>query len=279
MLALGAGWLLLSPSPASAAPPPPPPGPHPTTTPPRTPMPPAPPGGRETGTQFATRIGRLSGSAREQAILDAVSRGSVPNALLVGYAVETSVPGHTGTFYVAPDYFGIGVDGDWIRMPMYPGTAQRIADSFGSLLPTKKMVDLIHRAAPVKISFTAKTSDRGSTATFIESDHDIERKRAGRTGLTAGQKKDIVITNGLIRHPGNVAIYGAWDAQGNVIQGPGANVTSHSKTYVDYSHGVRLIKPTMIVDGREMRVVDVLADPQLAGLISDEGVITATRYV
>ncbi len=241
-------------------------------------LPPAPPGTRETGTQFVTRIGRLTGAAREAAILDAAQRGSVPMALLTGYAVNASSNGHTGVFYVAPDYFGIGNDGDWIRMPMYPQTAQRIADMFQSLLPTKKMVDLIHSQAPVKISFTAKTTDRGSTATYIESDHDIERKRAGRTGLTAGQKKDIVITNGLIRHPNAVAIYGAWDAAGQVIQGPGVNVTSHSNTYVDYSHGVRLVKPSMIVDGREMRVVDVLADPALAGLISDEGVVTATRY-
>jgi hypothetical protein len=268
-LVLGAGWLLFRPSTAQAAPMPTPPAPIPPSS-----------GVPETGTQFAIRIAHLTGAARERAIIDAVSRQSVPPSLLVGYGVNVQIPGHSGTFYAAPDYFGIGTDADWIRMPMYPSTAQRIADTYGMLLPTKKMVDLIHDAAPVKISFTAKSTDRESTTTFIESDHDIERKRAGRIGLTAGQKKDIVITNGLVRHPGHVAIYGAWDTQDHVIQGPGVNVTSHSNSYVDYSHGVRLIKPIMLVDGREMPVLDVLANPQLAGLLSDEGVMTgaATRY-
>ena len=44
--------------------------------------------------------------------------------------------------------------------------------------------------------------------------------------------------------------------------------------YVDYSHGIRLVKQQMIVDGVPMSVADVLADPNLCVLLSDEGVVT-----
>ena len=44
------------------------------------------------------------------------------------------------------------------------------------------------------------------------------------------------------------------------------------------SHGVRLVAGTMIVDGREMSVQEVLADPELSKLLSDEGAIRQPRY-
>ncbi len=240
--------------------------------------------GSETGTQFAQRILRLSGAARNQAIRTAIGSNNVPLDNMVYASVNVAIPGHTGTFFATNDYLGVGVNNDWIRTPVWPLTAQQIVDSRREVLPTKKMVDLIHQQAPIKISFSAKDPARegvarDSTEMFKRSNASIITKLAGRSGqLIAGHKKDIVVGNLLARSPGKVIIYGAWDASGARIQ-PYSNV--HSSTYEDYSHGVRGIKNIMIVDGHEMLVKDVLASPTLNGLISDEGVVPllGTRYL
>lgn len=46
---------------------------------------------------------------------------------------------------------------------------------------------------------------------------------------------------------------------------------------LDYSHGVRWIHGTMVVDGVERLVADVLRDPELAPLVSDEGPLSSVR--
>jgi hypothetical protein len=47
---------------------------------------------------------------------------------------------------------------------------------------------------------------------------------------------------------------------------------------VDYSQCIRLVSQTMLVNGARKSIADVLADPRLCGLISDEGVVTNARY-
>jgi hypothetical protein len=86
--------------------------------------------------------------------------------------------------------------------------------------------------------------------------------------LTAGHKKDLVITRQLWSTPGRVAIYGWHRSDGKPIQ---SLSTVHGARYADYSHGVRLVSQTLFVDGRPARLLDVLADPQLGPLLSDEG--------
>jgi len=53
---------------------------------------------------------------------------------------------------------------------------------------------------------------------------------------------------------------------------------AHEPTFVDYSHGVRLVWPTMKVDGAERRVADVLRDANLGTLIAAEAPINDPRY-
>lgn len=245
---------------------------------------PSPPTPRETtrtesvpmGTGFAAVIGPLSETAREQAILRAAVANEVPFFLSQLVPVQLTAPGHTGTIYVAPDYFGIGTDADWLRTPMYPQTAQVIADARNSVLPTRKIVNAIF-AASQKIGFTGETTSRAASATYVKHHQAIERARRGRTGLLAGHKKDIVITPALATRPNHVAIYGAWyDRATRPIQD--LNATSHSNRYVDYSHGVRLISRDMLVDGQPADLLAVLADPRLSALVSDEGPVRPTKY-
>jgi hypothetical protein len=93
--------------------------------------------------------------------------------------------------------------------------------------------------------------------------------------LVAGIKKDVVITNRLKEKPNRVAIYGWHKLDGEPIQ---PLTIVHKETYVDYSHGTRLVRRAMRVDGRDMMIEDVLKDPHRCAVISDEGTIEVPRY-
>ena len=88
--------------------------------------------------------------------------------------------------------------------------------------------------------------------------------------MIAGQKKDLVVTNRLWRKAGRVAIYGWRTGAGAPIQ---PLSTVHGARYADYSHGVRLVGALAYVNGQPRSIFDVLGDPSLAGIASDEGPI------
>lgn len=233
--------------------------------------------GAVTGSNFAGQIMRSMDYPRERAIDNAMAAGNFPSLLGQLAPVQTSANGHTGVFYVTPDYIGVGTNEDWLRTPMYPATAQRIADRVHAVLPTRHMVDLIYQQAGMKLPFHEFVPERDhgpardTTARYVQHQGLIEADRAGRAGLAAGHKKDIVVGNLLATNPNSVQIYGAWRANGTRVQPPSGG--AHSRGYVDYSHGVRLVAPVMSVDGQAMAVTDVLTNPDLAALLSDEGVI------
>ncbi len=236
------------------------------------------------GSQFIAQVSGLSLSDREQRIHDEVLRGNVPDFLRSFHAVTVSMSGggvsYTATFYSAPDYLAIGADEDFVRMPMTPRTAQQIADSFGCVLPTRKMVNDIYAQAAVKLApypFNPSQYDITSVEIFYQHHLAVEQQRAGHAlGLpVGGAKKDVVVTNLLIGRPDRVAIYGWHRLDGTAIQ---PLYVGHIRSYVDYSHGIRLVRDTMLVDGTAMRVADVLSSAALCPLLSDEGPITNPRY-
>ena len=96
-----------------------------------------------------------------------------------------------------------------------------------------------------------------------------------RDALVAGHKKDVVIANKVFTTPGKVAIYGWHKPDGKPIQ---PLYTGHAASWVDYSHGIRLVSRRMMVDGVATTIDAVLADPRLAPLLSNEGVMLKTRY-
>jgi hypothetical protein len=89
--------------------------------------------------------------------------------------------------------------------------------------------------------------------------------------LVAGNKKDVVISNlicaNLHKSTSPVVIYGWQQTNGTAIQ-PLYN--GHANTWADYSHGIRFVQKAITVDGMPTTVAAVLADPALAGLLSDE---------
>jgi hypothetical protein len=48
--------------------------------------------------------------------------------------------------------------------------------------------------------------------------------------------------------------------------------TVHGAQYVDYSHGVRLVSTTVVVDSRPRSIYDALQDSRIAPVLSREGV-------
>jgi hypothetical protein len=239
--------------------------------------------GSASGSQFIARTQGLSRPQREQAILQEISNGNIPSHLREYKPVQTtftdkSGQSHTGTFYVLPDYLAVGNDKDFVRMPMSPQTAQAIADKTGAVLPTRKMVDAIYEQASVQLKPSPQQASPQmmSNDYYIRHQQMIEAQRAGQplTALTAGHKKDVVLSNRLVQHPDKVAIYGWHQPNGKAIQ---PLSTVHENSYADYSHGIRLVAPYMKVDGKLVKTADVMQSRSLSGLVSDEGPLQLTR--
>lgn len=239
-----------------------------------------------TGTEIYEEMLPLDRAGREALALHLFSRGAVPERFMTFRDVPIPDPDNPstirGTLRVTADYFALGTDEDFLRLPVSAPTAQQIADRAGCLLPTRRIVDLIDQAADAKVAprpFSPDFYEIDTLPVFRLSHLAIEDQLRGRTGtpLVSGIKKDIVVTNLLSQRPPppRVAIYGWHRLNGTAIQ-PLSLV--HGAYYADYSHGVRLISREVTIDGETHDLEDVLQDPELAPLVSDEGVLTVLRY-
>jgi hypothetical protein len=234
-----------------------------------------------TGTQFVRQIQGLSDDEREAAILDQALRGNVPSFLR--HAEPVTLAGRSAggawtaiTVCVAPDYLAIGSDTDYLFVPMRLTTALTVASHYESLLPTRRMVDAIYAQARVHLQpqpLPASDTMR-STGYYWHHSELVREQRLSFTeppgSLTAGDKKDLVLTNRFWTNLGRVAIYGWHLVDGKPIQ---PLSTVHGARYADYSHGVRLISATAYVNGVAAPLLKLLQDPRLASILSDEGVL------
>jgi hypothetical protein len=178
---------------------------------------------------------------------------------------------------VAPDYLAVGNDTDFLYAPLGLPEAVRVARALDFALPTPLVVDRIYAAADHQFtpSPLPPTSEMRTPRYWLTAQRRITGlMEHDRTELLAGHKKDVVLTPRLRWQPTQVAIYGWHRAPDAPIQGLSL---VHGKGYADYSHGIRAIHPTVRVDGRELRYVDVLADPVLSALLSDECPIDVER--
>lgn len=236
------------------------------------------------GYQFVQANMLLGGFLREQNILKEFLEGNIPEFLRKMVPIQITIGNDTITYLVMPDVLSIGDNQDYIRMPMNPHTAQIIADKYDCTLPTKKMAYDIWKAASNKLMpkpwGPPYNQEMYSTKRFEEHNNIISNQllNLDYTQLTAGHKKDVVLTNKLA--PDNpkkrVAIYGWFNLNGSPIQG--LNPVDHDDLYEDYSHGIRMIANDIIVNNNPMRIQDVFKDPILSKLISDEGPLAFTRY-
>jgi hypothetical protein len=245
--------------------------------------------GMITGTDIYDQIDTLSGSKREEYIKNLfLTTSQVLPDSIKPIPITISGKALNGddiviTYEALSDYLAGGIEGNLFRLPLCPKTAQTIADQLGCSLPTKKMVDQIYHAATTKLSPQPISPKKGeahreSSITFRRHNLMIENQLKNKinVGLIAGHKKDIILTNRLLSVKGKVAIYGWHLLDGKAIQ---PVYVGHGDFYVDYSHGVRLIKKTVIVNGVKRKLEDVLNDKEIAHLLSDEGILKYMKYV
>lgn len=233
------------------------------------------------GSELMQSLMKTGGRERDNAVTQQVLAGNVPGFLRKLSPVTIEGTDHNGkevkvTICVTPEYLSVGNNRDFVRVPMGLPAAARVADELGFVLPTTKMVDAIYSQAEVRLapSPMKPTSEMESTAYLLRHDATVDKQHAQSKNqpgdLTAGQKKDIVLSNRLRHKPGRVAIYGWHRTNGRPIQ---PLSTVHGARYADYSHGVRLVSQTAFVDGKPVDLIDIMQDRELASIVNHEGPI------
>lgn len=236
------------------------------------------------GASVMSGLMNVGGTDRDRIVAREIMAGNMPSFLQELVPVEVSGRARDGsairiTFCAMPDYLAVGSDRDFVRVPMGLPAAMQIAERFDMLLPTRRMVDQIYRAADLRVAPMPMTPgpQMSSTDYLVRHNRTVEGQVRGASAagrLTSGHKKDLVLTNRLSSNRGRVAIYGWHRTNGQAIQ---PLSTVHGATYADYSHGVRLISQTAYLNGKPVRLTDLMADPDYAALISDEGPIRAAQ--
>jgi hypothetical protein len=242
----------------------------------------------ESGTEFMKRIAPLLKQEREEEIFKAISAGNIPGFLrntvtLSGEFNDALDVIHQVTLEVMPDYLMVGNDLDFYRIPMNPFTAQRIADLTGGSLITSKISDFIDRKAEIRLppfNYIPVGDLNEKVEKFMDHQGQIEKmfKEAGgiRGQLISGIKKDIILSERLAKQPEKVVIYG-WHLPGGKPVQP--VYSGHATHYVDYSHGIRLMNNQIILDGKPALMSEILKDPVLFRIFSDEeGPMEVTYY-
>ena len=241
----------------------------------------------QAGSDFMRRADTTAFWTLEDIIVETVTAGQVPDALRhfrkitfttpVVDSVEILRKKHKVEMWVLPDYVAIGTNDDFVRMPMGPLAAQRIADALDCTLPTPFLVDRIAEASEghVDIFPFRPLSNRNSQPIVFQDSNNAINAQFKAYGYEFGQfisglKKDIVLTYKIMtltEYERNVAIYG-WHHPDGRAQQP--LFVRHGNFYVDYSHGVRLIYNKVKIDGVEYNIREVLQSPELYRLLSDE---------
>ena len=237
------------------------------------------------GSAVMDRVMSLGGVERDRAITREVLSGNIPDHLRqlvpIGFdgALSNGQP-VVVVLCVTPDYLAVGSERDHVRVPLGLPAAARIADELGFFLPTTRIVDAIYEQAEVQLNPSPMEPTSAMVTTDYMRRHDatVSRQRARATRfldtLTAGQKKDLVLTTRLYSKPGQVAIYGWHRPNGRPIQ---PLSTVHGAQYADYSHGIRLVARIAYVNGQKVPLEELMRHPELASLVSSEGPVDPAR--
>jgi hypothetical protein len=229
---------------------------------------------------------------REAYILQKVKAGEYE----VTWGTVTSTSGdHTATFTVMAD--ALKVEG--VRVNVSARLEQQLADYLGCRLLTPKLADLIW----VQRTTTLLPYPRpitSSTDAMLEHSKKIEAAiilQGGLKGLAGTVGKHWVLDKNLSTHPGRAENYG-WHFVGNSFQGILGEVCvsqiknpttgsyyrliqgrgwAHDISHVDYSQTCVLVSGECCVDGVQMPLDQLLADPVLAPLASHNGPLTFFR--
>lgn len=215
--------------------------------------------------------------------------------------VELRSKGMRARVLVTADSVKVGRESP-VRVTTSHRNAQRIADLLGLSLLTSKVADACYLLAVAKASPCPMNPDAesrvmvagkglvpmSSPTAMIEHDRQVTAKLAGtKPGLSWTTGKDWVNSNRFVGHQygahGSVN-YGWHDAKGPHTNLVGQRLWQplgafHNWEHDDYSQGMRFMVPIIeLEDGRKLPFDQVARDPELCGLVSDEGQLAFTRH-
>lgn len=201
--------------------------------------------------------------------------------------VTSEYNGHTAEFAVFADALKI----DDVRISVSAEIEQQIADLLNCSLLTPKLADLLWfqrggALLPMPRPITSMSAEMVDQSKKI----DAEIVKLGNPqGLVSTVGKHWVITQDVLQHPGRATNYGwhfpgtqfggsAWEpcvtGKCRLIQGQG---WFHDMRHLDYSQNCVLVSRSVIVDGREMDLHELLTSKELAPLASHSGAMTVLR--
>lgn len=233
------------------------------------------------GGDFFHGLPEHAGPLREAALLEAVRDGRA--APVAWTEIHSEHGDRCATLFVSADALRLGDELDSIRVNASARTTQQIADAFGCILPTTRICNLIWEQAVVRLSPCLQAPDMhmADTSRLLQHHAAVEAKLAGRAGLIENIGKHWVLTNRLHGTRNKAANYGWFDARAlyrvgkyRLWQPLGL---AHNLEHCDYSQVVRLVQRRCLIDGAERDLADVMVDPELARLVSDEGPLRLTR--
>lgn len=237
------------------------------------------------------QLGSLSKVDRENAILEQIELGNVPDFLRRPKAVIIKGPnGEEVKTYVMPDYIAIGSNEDFVRVPLSPIIAQALAFKYGLSLPTKTIVEETYLQAGKRVigpsyshadEFEENSAYLDSPGFYLRSNQDIQDQLKGVIPgtLVSGGKKELVVSPFVaVRFKGgkadeSIAFYGLYDSEGTPIQRTPGHGGESGYRHTEYALGVRFMSPMIVVkngagERRVMRMQDALKDPEVAKVIS-----------
>lgn len=231
------------------------------------------------GSEWLASLPEQPGAERDHLILEAISSGLAHCQWL---AIFSSIPHHTASFYVSDDAMFVELeDQSRFRFTVSAALAQQCADLVSASLLTTKISDLAYQQATILLPATVLPPgpDMSTTTQSKAWNRILEQHRAGREGLLRDCGKAWILSN----TPNAGAVnYGFYDSQAPYTNRHGIKMwqtlgTKHNAWHVDYSQTLLLMQEICVVDGEATTVTELLQDPELCSLISDEGVIHTTK--
>jgi hypothetical protein len=220
--------------------------------------------------EMLNRISPNHSAQAESVLVEAVRAGLHDNPTWV--TIESQFRGHRAKIRVSADALEI----NGVRVDLSAVGAQQVADALGTILPTPTILDQIWQQATIKLAPCNMPPDEKmhSNERMLQHSRCVDERIAGRSGLAVNVGKHWVLTNALDRESGMAANYGWFRRGQRPIQTVG---TRHDKVYADYSQIVRLVHPTVNVDGRDMDIRAVGRSQELWGLVTEEGPLRVWR--
>lgn len=239
------------------------------------------------GSDWLTNLPEKPGTERDKYVLDGISSGIVHCDWL---PITSSINGHDATFYVCDDALYVDLDdGSRFRPQCTAAMTQQAADILGASMITAKISDLAYQQADVVLEAQPLPAGPDMVTTTKSKQYNalVEKKRAGRTGLIRDCGKAWILHNAIV--PVVIGARGAVNYGFYSKSAPYTNKMNqklwqncgfrHNLQHQDYSQTVILMSGECMVDGNEMKVLDVMLDKELSYLLNYEGVVKYTRQL